>query len=114
MRLIDADELIKNRVENDPVVIAVNCANTSFDPKKAIIALKMERQRHRDNIDFLEKEENVDKISTVYHQAYSGAYSYLIDIIEEWERTGVYVNRAEKVIKAIDEFKRKFSVEDED
>ena len=31
MRLIDADELIKDRVENDPVRIAVQCAPKAFD-----------------------------------------------------------------------------------
>lgn len=34
MRLIDADELIKDRVENDPVRIAVKCAPTAFDKEK--------------------------------------------------------------------------------
>ena len=36
MRLIDADELIKDRVENDPVRIAVKCAPTAFDKEKVI------------------------------------------------------------------------------
>ncbi len=36
MRLIDADELIKDRVENDPVRIAVQCAPTAFDKEKVI------------------------------------------------------------------------------
>lgn len=31
MRLIDADELIKDRVENDPVRIAAKCAPTAYD-----------------------------------------------------------------------------------
>lgn len=31
MRLIDADELTKDRVENDPVRIAAECAPTAFD-----------------------------------------------------------------------------------
>lgn len=31
MRLIDADLLIKDRVENDPVVIAAKCAPTAYD-----------------------------------------------------------------------------------
>lgn len=31
MRLIDADELIKGRAENDPVVIAAKCATTAYD-----------------------------------------------------------------------------------
>ena len=36
MRLIDADELIKGRVENDPVRIAVECVATAFDKEKVI------------------------------------------------------------------------------
>lgn len=40
MRLIDADELIKDRVENDPVRIAVQCAPTAFDKEKVIDELK--------------------------------------------------------------------------
>lgn len=36
MRLIDADELIKGRVENDPVWIAVECAPTAFDCEEMI------------------------------------------------------------------------------
>ena len=39
MRLIDADELIKDRVENDPVRIAVKCAPTAFDKEKVIAEL---------------------------------------------------------------------------
>ena len=40
MRLIDADELIKDRVENDPVRIAVQCAPTAFDKEKVIEELE--------------------------------------------------------------------------
>ena len=36
MRLIDADELIEGRVENDPVRIAAECAPTAFDKDKVI------------------------------------------------------------------------------
>lgn len=43
MRLIDADELIKDRVENDPVRIAVKCAPTAFDKEKVIEELHNER-----------------------------------------------------------------------
>lgn len=42
MRLIDADELIKDRVENDPVRIAVKCAPTAFDKERVIEELKGE------------------------------------------------------------------------
>lgn len=40
MRLIDADELIKGRVENDPVVIAAKCAPTAHDPDKVVEQLE--------------------------------------------------------------------------
>ena len=36
MRLIDADELTKDRVENDPVRIAAECAPTAFNKEKVI------------------------------------------------------------------------------
>lgn len=42
MRLIDADELIKDRVENDPVRIAAECAPTAFDKEKVIEELRNE------------------------------------------------------------------------
>lgn len=35
-RLIDEDELIKGRVENDPVVIAAKCAPTAYDVDKVV------------------------------------------------------------------------------
>ena len=40
MRLIDADEIIKDRVENDPVRIAAECAQTAFDKEKVIEKIK--------------------------------------------------------------------------
>lgn len=40
MRLIDADELIKGRVENDPVRIAAGCAPTAYNIDKVIEQLK--------------------------------------------------------------------------
>lgn len=36
MRLIDADELIKGRIENDPAVIAAKCAPTAYDVDKVV------------------------------------------------------------------------------
>lgn len=44
MRLIDADALIKGRVENDPVVIAAKCAPTAYDPDKVVEQLEEERE----------------------------------------------------------------------
>ncbi len=40
MRLIDADELITGRVENDPVVIAAKCAPTVYDVDKVVEQLE--------------------------------------------------------------------------
>lgn len=40
MRLIDADELIKDRVENDPIVIAAKCAPTAYDVDKVVEQLE--------------------------------------------------------------------------
>lgn len=42
MRLIDADELIKDRVENDPVRIAAECAPTAFDKEKVLEEFRSE------------------------------------------------------------------------
>lgn len=39
-RLIDADDLTKGRVENDPVVIAAKCAPTAYDPDKVVEQLE--------------------------------------------------------------------------
>lgn len=44
MRLIDADELIKDRVENDPVRIAAMCAPTAYDVEAVSKALKNEME----------------------------------------------------------------------
>lgn len=42
-RLIDEDELIKDRVENDPVVIAAKCTSTAYDPDKVVEQLEKEK-----------------------------------------------------------------------
>lgn len=42
MRLIDADELMKDRVENDPVRIAAMCAPIAYDLDKVIDHLETE------------------------------------------------------------------------
>ena len=39
-RLVDENELIKGRVENDPVVIAAKCAPTAFDPDRVVEQLE--------------------------------------------------------------------------
>lgn len=43
-RLIDEDELIKDRVENDPVVIAAKCTPTACDPDKVVAQLEEYRE----------------------------------------------------------------------
>lgn len=43
-RLIKEDELIKGRVENDPVVIAAKCAPTAYDPDKVVEQLEEYRE----------------------------------------------------------------------
>lgn len=42
-RLIDEDELIKGRVENDPVVIAAKCTPTAYDVDKVVAQLEKEK-----------------------------------------------------------------------
>ncbi len=39
-RLIDENELVKGRVENDPVVIAAKCTPTAYDPNKVVKQLE--------------------------------------------------------------------------
>ena len=39
-RLIDEDELIKGRVENDAVVIVAKCTPTAYDPDKVVEQLE--------------------------------------------------------------------------
>ena len=39
-RLIDEDELINGRVENDPVVIAAKCTPTAYDVDKVVEQLE--------------------------------------------------------------------------
>ena len=43
-RLIDEDELINGRVENDPVVIAAKCTPTAYDPDKVVAQLEEYRE----------------------------------------------------------------------
>ncbi len=50
-RLIDEDELIKGRVENDPVVIAAKCTPTAYDPDKVVEQLEELRKVEQDRPD---------------------------------------------------------------
>lgn len=45
MRLIDADALIRERVENDPVVIAARCAPTVYNVDKVVEQLEKEKEQ---------------------------------------------------------------------
>ena len=47
MRLIDADELTKDRVENDPVRIAAECAPTAFDKERVKQELEIASKLYR-------------------------------------------------------------------
>lgn len=49
-RLIDAEELIKGRVGNDPVVIAAKCAPTAYDSDRVIRQIKELSIRERGEI----------------------------------------------------------------
>lgn len=69
-RLIDEDELIKDRVENDPVVIAAKCAPTAYDPDKVVEQLE-------------EKKENVGFIrATTEVSAYLRGINDAIEIVK--------------------------------
>lgn len=50
MRLIDEDELIKGRIENDPVVIAAKCTPTAYDPDKVVAELEKLADKANDKI----------------------------------------------------------------
>lgn len=81
MRLIDADELIKDRVENDPIRIAVGCAPTAFDKEKIIEELKSwEKASHDAGIQSTYAE--LDNKASGYYQE-SRAYHRAIEIVEK-------------------------------
>ena len=68
MRLIDADELTKDRVENDPVRIAAECAPTAFDKEKVIEELRSEASRwHESGVKF--KDENEKGVAAGFRLA---------------------------------------------
>lgn len=81
MRLIDADELIEGRVENDPVRIAAECAPTAFDKEKVIEELKSwEKASHDAGIQSTYAE--LDNKASGYYQE-SRAYHRAIEIVEK-------------------------------
>ena len=81
MRLIDADELIKDRVENDPIRIAVECAPTAFDKEEVIEELtSWEKASHDAGIQSTYAE--LDNKASGYYQE-SRAYHRAIEIVEK-------------------------------
>ena len=84
MRLIDTDELIKDRVENDPVRIAVKCAPTAFDKEKVIEELVELRQKEYNDSD--EESETMDG-EEIYDEGRSQgrfeAYHRAIEIVKK-------------------------------
>lgn len=80
MRLIDADELIKDRVENDPVRIAAECAPTAFDKGKVHAELIELR-----NAEVL-KPDSANKCDEARSQ---GRYSAFLDAIRIVEKGGI-------------------------
>lgn len=80
MRLIDADELIKDRVENDPVRIAAECAPTAFDKEKV----------HSELIELRNAEVFKPDSTNKYDEARSqGRYSAFLDAIMIVEKGGI-------------------------
>lgn len=80
MRLIDADELIKDRVENDPVRIAAECAPTAFDKEKV----------HSELIELRNAEVFKPDSTNKYDEARSqGRYSAFLDAIRIVEKGGI-------------------------
>lgn len=80
MRLIDADELIKDRVENDPVRIAVKCEPTAFDKEKVIEELREEL-----NLSDAEKERCARENPLQFDSAkgYANGIANAIEIVEK-------------------------------
>lgn len=80
MRLIDADELIEGRVENDPVRIAAECAPTAFDKEKVINELREEL-----NLSDAEKERCARENPLQFDSAkgYANGIANAIEIVEK-------------------------------
>ena len=76
-RLIDEDELIKNRVENDPVVIAAKCTPTAYDLDKVVEKLETMRMR--------------------YYLTYANTGNKTND--EVWEKASRAVDKAIEIVK---------------
>lgn len=81
MRLIDADELIKGRVENDPVRIAAGCAPTAFDKEKVIEELK-EKQSESLNMREDKNTSCTPELKSFWNSRLE-AYTLAIEIVEK-------------------------------
>lgn len=74
MRLIDADELIRGRVENDNVRIAAICAPTAYDADKVIEQIENESKKY----DEYAKNETA---MTLYHRGVSAGFRFSTEIV---------------------------------
>lgn len=80
MRLIDADELIKDRAENDLVRIAAGCAPTAFNKEKVIRNLQEELKLAE-----IEKERCITENPSQFGSAkgYANGVDFAIEIVEK-------------------------------
>lgn len=74
-RLIDENELVKGRVENDPVVIAAKCTPTAYDPDKVVAELEKLADKANDKI--LEAGE-----LQLYYDGYEDAMRTAVEIVK--------------------------------
>lgn len=86
MRLIDADALIKGRVENDPVVIAAKCAPTAYDPDKVVEQLEERTTFLKECTKYGNKDEEQQEKSYATMMMYEVAY--LVDDLLEIVKGG--------------------------
>lgn len=86
MRLIDEDELIKGRVENDPVVIAAKCTPTAYDPDKVVEQLEERTTFLKECTKYGNKDEEQQEKSYATMMMYEVAY--LVDDLLEIVKGG--------------------------
>lgn len=67
-RLIDEDELIKGRVENDPVVIAAKCTPTAYDLGKVVEQLKDEQELSYADFEIYAEEHGLSEDDDWHHR----------------------------------------------
>ena len=61
-RLIDEDELINGRVENDPVVIAAKCTPTAYDVDKVVGQLEDRKSLMMETLKISEADIDIGRI----------------------------------------------------